>query len=85
MRGATRDHAGAVRSAVVRHASTDELTSFVRGVIDARKATVFTDGWQGYTALIRQGVRHRPRRGGHGPQASGVLPWAHTVFGNLKT
>lgn len=80
-----RASAGAVRLAVVRHASTEELTSFVRGVIDARKATVFTDGWQAYKALARQGVRHRPRRGGHGPEASGVLPWAHTVFGNLKT
>ena len=77
--------AGAVRLAVVQRATTEELTSFVRGAIDARKATVFTDAWQGYTALTRQGVRHRPRLGGHGPGASDLLPWAHTVFGNLKT
>jgi transposase-like protein len=80
-----RTTAGAVRLAVVGRASTEELTSFVRGAIDARKATVFTDAWQGYTALISQGVRHRPRVGGHGPGASDLLPWAHTVFGNLKT
>jgi hypothetical protein len=66
-------------------ASTEELTSLVRGAIDARKATLFTDAWQGYTALTRQGVAHRPRVGGHGPGASDLLPWAHTVFGNLKT
>jgi transposase-like protein len=80
-----RATAGAARLAVVRRASSEELTSFVRGAIDARNATVFTDAWQGYTALTSQGVKHQPRLGGHGPGASGVLPRAHTVFGNLKT
>jgi hypothetical protein len=77
--------AGAVRLAVVPRATTEELTSFLRGAIDARKATLFTDAWQGYTALTRQGVTHRLRLGGHGPGASDLLPWAHTVFVNLKT
>ena len=27
----------------------------------------------------------RPRKGGHGRHALDGLPWAHTVFGNLKT
>jgi hypothetical protein len=36
---------------------TDELTSFVRGAIDARNATVFTDARQGYTALKSQEVK----------------------------
>jgi hypothetical protein len=31
------------------------------------------------------GIDHRPRKGGHGRQALDGLPWAHTVFGNLKT
>ena len=77
--------AGAVRLAVVRRASTEELTSFVRGAIDARHAMVFTDAWQGYTALTNQGVKHRPRLGGHGPGVSEVLPRVHSVFGSLKT
>jgi transposase-like protein len=77
--------AGAVRLAVVQRATTAELTSFIRGAIDAREATVFTDAWQAYAALTKQGVRHRPRLGGRGPGASDLLPWAHTVFGNLKT
>jgi hypothetical protein len=47
--------AGAVRLAVVRRATTEDLTSFVRGAIDARKATLFTDAWQGYTAPCRPG------------------------------
>jgi transposase-like protein len=80
-----RDCAGAVRLAVVRRASTEELTSFVRGVIYAPEATVFTDAWQAYAALRRQGVDHRPRVGGRGRSAANILPWAHTVFGNLKT
>lgn len=80
-----RTSAGAVRLAVVPRASTQELTSFIRGVIDARQATVFTDAWPAYAALTSQGVKHRPRLGGRGPDASDVLPWAHTVFGNLKT
>jgi hypothetical protein len=31
------------------------------------------------------GIDHRPRKGGHGRHAVDGLPWAHTVFGNLKT
>ena len=80
-----RATAGEVRLAVVRRGSSEELTSFVRGAIDAREATVFTDTWQGFTALTSQGVKHRPRLGGHGPGASDVLPRAHTAFDNLKT
>jgi hypothetical protein len=46
---------------------------------------VFTDAWCSYTALGKLGIDHHPRKGGHGRQALAVLPWAHTVFGNLKT
>jgi hypothetical protein len=31
------------------------------------------------------GIDHRPRKGRHGRHALDGLPWAHTVFGNLKT
>jgi hypothetical protein len=51
---------------------------------EGRKA-VFTDAWGSYKALRQLGIDHRPRQGGHGRQALNVLPWAHTVFGNLKT
>jgi len=44
-----------------------------------------TDAWGSYKALGKLGIDHRPRKGGHGRQAPDVLPWAHTVFGNLKT
>ena len=31
------------------------------------------------------GIDPRPQKGGHGRHALDGLPWAHTVFGNLKT
>ena len=31
------------------------------------------------------GIDHQPRKGGHGRHALDGLPWAHTVFGHLKT
>jgi hypothetical protein len=71
------DVAGATRLAVVPHASTQGLTSFARGVIDAREARVHTeDGWQAYAALARQGVVHRPRSRGtaRGPARSSRGP-----------
>jgi transposase-like protein/ribosomal protein L37AE/L43A len=77
--------AGAVRLAVIPHATTAVLTSFVQRSIRPEEATVFTDAWCSYTALGKLGIDHRPRKGGHGRQALAVLPWAHTVFGNLKT
>ena len=64
--------AGAVRLAVVRRATTEELTSFARGAIDARKATVFTDAWQGYTALTRAPVL-APRSQSDGSSSDGEL------------
>lgn len=77
--------AGAARLAVIRHASTAELTGFVRGAIDGDRTTVFTDAWRAYAALSRQGVAHRPQLQGRGAQAVKILPWAHTVISNLKT
>src|SRR5262249_38232394 len=61
------------------------LTSFVQRSIRPEQSTVFTDAWGSYTALGRLGIDHRPRKGGHGRHALDGLPWAHTVFGNLKT
>ncbi len=45
------------------------------------------NAWRGASSSphVPQGIDHRPRKGGHGRQALDGLPWAHTVFGNLKT
>jgi transposase-like protein len=77
--------AGSVRLAVIPRATTAVLTSFVQGAIRSQEATVHTDAWGSYKALGKLGIDHRPRKGGHGRQALDGLPWAHTIFGNLKT
>ncbi len=77
--------AGCVRLAVIPHATTAVLTSFVNDAIVPQAATVHTDAWAAYQALPKMGIDHRPRKGGHGRHAEDGLPWAHTVFGNLKT
>jgi len=77
--------AGCLRLAVIPGATTAVLTSFVKGAIVPQAATVHTDAWAAYQALTKMGIDHRPRKGGHGRHAVDGLPWAHTVFGNLKT
>ena len=77
--------AGFVRLAVIPRATTAVLTSFVKDAIVPQAATVHTDAWAAYKALSKMGIDHRPRKGGHGRHAEDGLPWAHTVFGNLKT
>lgn len=77
--------AGAVRLVVIPRATTAVLTTFLQDSIRPEETTVFTDAWGSYTALGKLGIDHRPRKGGHGRQALNLLPWAHTIFGNLKT
>ena len=79
--------AGRVRLAVLERLRFEEdLGPFVRGVIDARRATVCTDGYAGYIGLQAAGVRHDRRiQGSDRARSAEILPWAHTVFGNLKT
>ena len=70
---------------MIPRATTAVLTSFVQGAIRSQEATVHTDAWGSYQALGKRGIDPRPRKGGHGRQALDGLPWAHTLFGNLKT
>jgi transposase-like protein len=80
-------HAGRVRLAVIQGLTFDnDLGPFVRGVIDAPRTTVRTDGFQGYRRLANVGVRHDRRVQGADPSRSvEILPWVHRIFGNLKT
>ncbi len=82
-----RHTAGRARLSVIEGVSFEEdLGPFVRGVIDARRATVRTDGFSAYLGLEAQGVRHDRRVQGPDPaHARKILPWSHTLFGNLKT
>jgi transposase-like protein len=77
--------AGSLRLTQIPRATKAVLTSFVQRSIRPDETTVFTDAWGSYTSLTQLGIDHRPRKGGHGRQALDILPWAHTVFGNLKT
>ena len=80
-----RQHsAGAARLAVVDDISWLTLGRFVRGVIDG-EATVRTDGYRGYVPLASTGVTHERIVQGTQERSAEILPWAHTVFSNLKT
>jgi hypothetical protein len=63
-----RHTAGRARLSVIEGVSfEDDLGPFVRGAIDARRATVRTDGFSAYFGLEAQGVRHDRR--GSGPRS----------------
>ncbi len=83
-----RPHAaGRVRLAVLERLRFEEdLGPFVCGAIDAARAIVRTDGYAGYIGLEAAGVRHDRRvQGSDRARSSEILPWVHTVFGNLQT
>ena len=62
------------------------LGPFVRGVVDAPRTTVPTDGFQGYRRLANVGVRQDRRVQGADPARSlEILPRVHRIFGNLET
>ena len=79
--------AGRARLAVLEGVTFErDLGPFIRGVIDARRTTMRTDGFRGYWPLEAAGVHHDPRVQGDNPaRASEILPWSHKIFGNLKT
>jgi transposase-like protein len=76
--------AGLARLLVIPRATTAVLTSFIQASIDPDESVVFTDAWNAYTALGDLGIRHRSRKAGHRRESVHDLPWAHTIFGNLK-
>jgi len=79
--------AGRARLAVLEGVSFErDLGPFLRGVIDARRTTLRTDGFPGYRPLEAAGGRHDRRVQKDNPARAGeILPWSHKIFGNLKT
>jgi transposase-like protein len=77
--------AGALRLGRVEDVSGEQLGGFVEDVVDPSRATVLTDAWQGYAGLPRRGFHHRSETQGRPDRAAELLPWAHTIFSNLKT
>jgi hypothetical protein len=82
-----REHtAGKVRLAVLRGVSFDrDLRPFICSVVDAPETTLRTDGYGSYRAFPTVGIRHDRHVQGKPTRSYEILPWAHTVFGNLKT
>lgn len=71
---------------LVSHSFEDDLGPFVRGAVEGRRVTVFTDGLDGYRPLAAQGVRHeRWVVGADRSRAVRFFPWTHAVFSNLKS
>jgi hypothetical protein len=80
-----RIYAGRLRLQVVPDRRMDMLTSFVKENI-VPKATILSDGWQGYNELMKLGYKHRPVvMDGDPENAEEHLPMIHRIFSNLKT
>jgi hypothetical protein len=80
-----RIYAGRLRLQVVPDRRMDMLTEFVKENI-APKATIMSDGWQGYNALMSLGYEHKPLvMAGDPKNAEDHLPMIHVVISNLKT
>ena len=76
--------AGRARLSVLHGVSlAKDLGPFIQANIDAQ-ATVRTDGMPTYHGLPAMGIRHDRPVQGHAARSSEILPWAHTIFGNLK-
>jgi hypothetical protein len=84
-KGRKRMYAGRLRLQVIPDRKMDILTDFVKENI-ASKATILSDGWQGYNELMKLEYTHRPLIMGGNPQnAEDHLPMIHLIFSNLKT
>jgi hypothetical protein len=78
-------YAGRLRLQVVPDHRMDMLTEFVTENV-APKATIMSDGWQGYNELMKLDYKHKPLVMAGDPQnAEDHLPLIHVVISNLKT
>lgn len=71
-----------IRLRVIKDASRDTLTRFIRDNVEAG-STIVTDAWRGYGGLSE--YRHTPLVEGTPERASVILPHIHRIFSNLKT
>ena len=77
--------AGSLRLAIVGNVSAAELGPFVDDAVDPETATVYTDAWRAYAHLHKRGFHHLAETQGPPERSAELLPWAHTVFSNLKS
>lgn len=76
-------HAGDLHLRHVPDAGAETLGAVVRDRVETG-AVVWTDGWHGYRGLDAYTREVRQPDRDEGEEMHDVLPWSHTVFGNLK-
>lgn len=74
---------GRLRLQVIASCSAEELTSFAKANID-RGSQVTTDGWSGYSGLIKEGFVHRAVNQSNAEDKKSVLPGVHLVTSLFK-
>jgi len=75
---------GRVRFRCIQDASGETLLPFVEDTVEPG-ATIITDGWLGYTGLIKRGYKHDIRKvDTSGKKAHELLPHVHLIDSLLK-
>jgi transposase-like protein len=75
---------GSVRLQRLRDVSANSLIAFIGDAVESG-AEVYTDAWAGYSALARQGYRHKPINLSYsGDPAHVSMPGVHVVASLLK-
>lgn len=77
------NYAGRAKMKVVDDASSNSLTPLVEEEV-RKDSKVETDGWRGYNDLSLKGYNHEKKVISLSKTPSKVLPWVHTIIGNLK-
>ncbi len=78
------EYAGFASMKVIDEATSDELASIAEEKFIKGSSTVKTDGFSAYKYLKKLGFNHSARKV-KGSDASKVLPWVHTLIGNVKS
>jgi hypothetical protein len=76
--------AGRFKLRVIRSASRDQLTGFVKATVE-EGSWVMTDAWKDYAGLRSAGHQHTPQIEGEIERAMDILLHIHIAFSNLKT
>jgi ISXO2-like transposase domain len=74
---------GRLRLQVIASSSAEEFTSFAKANID-RGSQVTTDGWAGYSGLIKEGLVHGAVNQSNAEDKNSVLPVVHLVTSLFK-
>ena len=77
------DKPGFATMCQVDKVSRDEIDQKLRAHLD-QGCVVLTDGWRAYAVLDSTQSKHEPVVVGSGKNAIKVLPWVHTLIGNIK-